>query len=1394
MTQVVDCNTQLCPTMPIGEHGTSTHAAEQSGSDGGSTPFTTYTMNAQFSNPIVFAGAASDSAASVLSGVKKMGVTTPMPTCPIQLTSPMPQGNLLTLTFKESGADECVGVSGANECHDDNADGGDILGYIFHEPIVGRESDFIELERAFSWDKEDTCVGIPDSNDCHGTDMKEIIGYVFKKDVPITRRPNTVKLTRKQLLNRCNNLKQFLYAAGHIEKNDQSTDDELRAKAIQILKVTDGIPPPVSDRMSTVDIFNVFMEDDTKYGVRCRGIIDTCTQLEGHNDCRMPDGENLPEETVGWIIAADPATEEPMGDWSNCAGEVQCPIEYSVATPAQIEIATVKEVSEDGSALICGGIEGENICGAGVASGTGGAVLGGVFKEALAGEPMRAITKGDLGDNRPAEKDKQLGFVFTEKRQGLQQAYFTYGSMHLCRGPAGTEAEIDSAGALFAEGYPKAQGNEFSEAECRERCNNDAGCTAYIIEFNGMCRHYGHTPVVGHQAAGDDIARGQCMMKVTNAYFVAEDFVAHYLECGKFDVASLKWGFSLKVDFGKEVPNGEELYVPWMAFDAGVYETADTADNTVHYKFQVGKVACGGSEEWTEVKFHEEFATDPVILTQMQTWNNGKLGRARTKSKSTDKKSFKIGVEMKGGTSGNKKEWCGWMAIEKSEGLIGGLRYIAKSEDGLSNEKPTAKSSDDDASQPFPENYFLSAPGVFASIMTTHDTAAAHVVGGTTAAGHTMIRVENDDFTDSSHGGEDVAVFALESQSFQAAVMNGWLERKVTFAYHAGEWGLCDVVCGSGKRTREVSCRRGASSTESWGDQYCEGDKMETEDSCGSECAFHVTDWSTCPGLGAMEERTRSKSCNLGAHGEGAGVKDSDCEGSGLTAPTTSEPCCNPKAASDFPDLHCGTEANGCSDSFAADVTIGTCGGDQWSCNSNKCECEERDVFAENPAAEGYVNEFNQAINFMCPDGTAMLGVASQHSDMLEDRRWRFTCGAPAAPMHLGTCETKKLCGKQEEWDLSCPAGQVFAGVSATVPVNHDRQFEFQCCKLEGLEHQEVEELETGESEESSSQAVFSWSPGLASMGDWKRVGTGAPGPMDRCGEHGELNAESLEDCQNQCKFNAPCNTVTYKASVCLSFSCSAEPRQLVPQAGSMTHYWEPPLSKTPAEAAKFLNGVKTSFNSAQIDRKFQWKWASYKTKAHCESCSTASLAFTPAQFPAQWNNQEYQPLDVDGGEGKVLVGVQSERKTGYPDGKWKLKFAQVSGSTLTDCAPMEPVSCAADVGRTDGFTPFAASWSFECPRDHVVTHVKSNYDQIKLDREYQFKCCKVAEASGYSQKSVPSREFGGSGDVGEWKYDGGSSAIDAVESYWAEGKRTFKFYASAYHGTRTCSSEWSSR
>jgi len=1463
MTQIIDCNTQLCPTMPIGEHGIATHTILQTGSEGGATTFSTYTMNAQFNKPIVFAGAPSNSAASVISGVKMMGVTTPLPTCPLQLTTPMSQGNLLALTFKESANDECLGVSGANECHDDNSDGGDILGYIFHEPIAGRESDFIELERAFSWNEEDTCVGNVDDNECHSTDMKEIIGYVFKKDVPITRRPNTVMLTRKRVTNRCMNLKQFLFTKGSIQKNDQSTDDELAALARTLIMETLGFPPPVLSRMNGVELHEIIMRDATLFGVKCDGIIDTCTQLEGHNDCRMPDGENTAEEQVGWIIAADAATEEPMGDWLNCAVEVACPIEYAVATPAQIEIATVKEVNEGEATIICGGIEGENVCG-GTASGTGGAVLGGVFKEALTGEPMRLLTKGDLGDNRAGEKDKSVGHVFTEWRQGLQQAYYTYGSMHLCRGPAGTDAEIESAGSLFAEGYPKAQGNKFSEAECREKCNNDAGCTAFIMEFNGMCRHYGHTPVVGKLAAGADIARGQCMMKVVNAYFVAEDFVTHYSECGKFDAASKKWGFSMKVDFGKDVANEEELYVPWMAFDAGVYETAGTEDNTVHHKFQVGKVTCGGGEEWTDVKFHEEFATDPIILTQMQTYNNGKLARTRVKQASTDKKTFKIGVETKDGTTGNKQELCGWMAIEKSEGIIGGLRYIAKVEDALDHEKPTAKSSDEDASQPFPDDYFLSAPGVFASIMTTHDSASAHVIDVTTAAGHTMLRIENDDFTDSSHGSEEVAVFALQSESFQAAVMNGWLERKVTFAYHAGSWGDCNVVCGEGKRTREVSCRRGAASTESYGDQYCEGEKLSTEETCGSECAYHTTDWAQCPALGSMEEKTREISCNLGAHGEGAGVANSDCEGAGITAPATSQACCNPKAASDFADLHCGSVSNGCSDNFAGDVAIGSCGGAQWNCNSNKCECEERDVYSENPVAEGYVNEFNQAINFMCPSGTAMLGVASQHSDMLEDRRWRFTCGAPAAPMRLGTCESKKLCGHQEEWDLTCPDGHVFAGISATVPVNHDRQFEFQCCKLEGYAHQAVEELETGESAtlNRDTQAVFSWSPGLASMGAWKSVGIGEPGPMDRCQDLSLLpeGAASSQDCQTFCKFNAPCNTVTWKSGTgCHAYHCAAEPAQLTSPAAGMTWYWEPPLAKVPAEAAKFMNGVKTSFNNAQVDRIFKWKWASYKTQAHCESCSSASLSFTAPPFGSGKDNEYAGDLD-EGGQGKVLVGVKSRYRDDRKDSKWLLKFGEVlpalkwlatepevgslevcqgdcdnddecpgaskcvqrtngqpavvegcsagdsASSTRdktdycsnppkqqaawTDCAPMEPVSCAADVERTAGWTPSLTSWSFECPRDHVVTHVKSKWLAAKLDREYQFECCKVPEASGYAEKSVPSEEFGHNNI---WKFDGGSRAVDAVESFFVPGgQRRFKFYSSTFQGTKTCSTEWS--
>lgn len=46
-------------------------------------------------------------------------------------------------------------------CHDDDGDGGERLGFIFREPIIGMEEHFEELTRyVYSDEFDDTCTGV----------------------------------------------------------------------------------------------------------------------------------------------------------------------------------------------------------------------------------------------------------------------------------------------------------------------------------------------------------------------------------------------------------------------------------------------------------------------------------------------------------------------------------------------------------------------------------------------------------------------------------------------------------------------------------------------------------------------------------------------------------------------------------------------------------------------------------------------------------------------------------------------------------------------------------------------------------------------------------------------------------------------------------------------------------------------------------------------------------------------------------------------------------------------------------------------------------------------------------------------------------------------------------
>merc|ERR1719191_1711532 len=69
------------------------------------------------------------------------------------------------------------------------------------------------------------------------------------------------------------------------------------------------------------------------------------------------------------------------------------------------------------------------------------------------------------------------------------------------------------------------------------------------------------------------------------------------------------------------------------------------------------------------------------------------------------------------------------------------------------------------------------------------------------------VAVNNDEMDDSSHTGEKVGLLVFQGQTDQPAVVNGWLEQRVTYGWWTGLFGdSCSKVCGEGEKTREVKC------------------------------------------------------------------------------------------------------------------------------------------------------------------------------------------------------------------------------------------------------------------------------------------------------------------------------------------------------------------------------------------------------------------------------------------------------------------------------------------------------------------------------------------------------------------------------------------------------------
>ncbi|XP_059141119.1 dermatopontin-like isoform X2 [Physella acuta] len=100
-------------------------------------------------------------------------------------------------------------------------------------------------------------------------------------------------------------------------------------------------------------------------------------------------------------------------------------------------------------------------------------------------------------------------------------------------------------------------------------------------------------------------------------------------------------------------------------------------------------------------------------------------------------------------------------------------------------------------------------------------------------------------------------------------------------------------------------------------------------------------------------------------------------------------------------------------------------------------------------AHSGYVNAFDQAVNFICPGDKVMTGIESYHDNHYEDRRFNFQC-CKIPDKKLSNCY---MTAEVNTWDgpmtLQVPDGHVIQGAhSYHNNYYEDRIWKFQLCQL----------------------------------------------------------------------------------------------------------------------------------------------------------------------------------------------------------------------------------------------------------------------------------------------------------------------------------------------------------
>lgn len=153
-------------------------------------------------------------------------------------------------------------------------------------------------------------------------------------------------------------------------------------------------------------------------------------------------------------------------------------------------------------------------------------------------------------------------------------------------------------------------------------------------------------------------------------------------------------------------------------------------------------------------------------------------------------------------------------------------------------------------------------------------------------------------------------------------------------AWNTTSWGSCSKVCNTGSQGRTVTCRNPNASNTTVSNSLCLASKPSASQNCNTTaCKWSSGGWRSCSKTCGTGTKTRSVTCRNPNNGN-ASVSTSLCGGGkpGSSTPCNTHSCCTPKTSSSCGSKDCGSGwDNGCG---TGTYNCGGCSGSHNDCNN----------------------------------------------------------------------------------------------------------------------------------------------------------------------------------------------------------------------------------------------------------------------------------------------------------------------------------------------------------------------------------------------------------------------------------------------------------------------------